>query len=81
MNPIKNFLLQFEVDLMASRLAGSPLATSEPISENASSKSSGVFVGMRTWHHDDLGVTRVGDLEVSNRSAILYPHELEKTLR
>ena len=59
-------IFQFEVDLMASRLAGSPLATSEPLSENASSKSSGVF-GMQRWHHEDLSVTRVSGLEVSSR--------------
>jgi hypothetical protein len=61
----QTMFFQFEVDLMASRLTGSPLATSEPLSENASSKSSGVFVGMHRWHQEDLA--RIGELEVSNR--------------
>lgn len=48
---------------MASRLAGSPLATSEPISENTS--SSGVF-GLHRWT-EDISMNRGGELEVSNR--------------
>jgi len=48
---------------MASRLAGSPLATSEPISENTS--SSGVFC-LNRWN-EDIPMGRGGELEVSNR--------------